>query len=129
NDLRLLLRHRIGYLDSTRDDVPFSPLYFVKHWLRDQVAIIFIQRVADPISLHAKLMNPALEATLDHVLHRVEDRYVNAFDHAGQDEPGFNPVLIRVYADRQLVCVFGCVKDSETRVSGRLENDVGATLD
>src|SRR5262249_43736163 len=54
-------RHRVCHFDLTCEDVAFGLFDLVNHLLRDQMLIVFVQRIPDPIVLQSINVHTALK--------------------------------------------------------------------
>src|SRR5262245_8189333 len=108
----ILLCHCVSHFDLASDDVASRLFDLIDHQSRDQMSVVFVNRVADAVILQAVNMHPALEFSLDLVLDDAVNGVVDPFEHAGQDVAGFDPVLVCVDPDGEFVVSLGGVEDA-----------------
>src|SRR5688572_966018 len=84
--------HRVGHGDLSRDDPAPGLFDFRDHLGRNQIAVVLVDRVTDPVVVESVDVNAGLKAPCHELLDDLVDGIVDPLDHAGQDVPGLDPV-------------------------------------
>src|SRR5215813_10462287 len=137
SSIPLLLLHRVRYFDLSGDDLLLCSFNGINGGFRNEVFVVFIERIPDTFILQAVNMNSANRPTFHAVLHDLIHSVIDALDHACEYVAGLDPVLIGVHTDDESPCspliVFTHLLDgiecAKTGIAGRSENHIRAFLD
>src|SRR5262245_39451240 len=124
-----LLGHVVGDLDLAGHDVGARLLEPLLHLRGDQLAVVLVDRVADPALGHAQVADTGLPRPVLGALEGLVDREVDALDHRGEDRAGVDVVLVGVHPDGQLPLVLGGLEHAEPGGAGGRVHDVGAAIE
>src|ERR1043166_285118 len=90
-----LLQHSVHNLNIARNNLLLRFLSRLLHLRCYENLIIRVNHVTDAVAVQTEHVKAAREFVIDDIFDDVIDGVVNALDHAGQNKPGLDHVLVR----------------------------------